>query len=889
MNRLCFFILMGLCLATPALAQTRYQISVNDNWRFLRKDTAGAGQTAFLDERWPTVNLPHTWNAADAHDAERGYYTGVGWYRKTMRTPSGTGKTRWFLKFEGANHSASLYVNGRNMGTHNGGYTAFCYEVTEALREPGQTNTIAVKVDNSQTRDIAPISADFTFYGGIYRDVWLVGLNDIHFDICYHSGPGIALTYPKVTEQQATVAASMRFMNETAARQNLVLKMDLRDHRGRTVASTSQKLRLEPGQRMNGHQAQLTLNNPRLWSPDSPYLYQLVTRLEDAKTGQLHDEVQQPAGFRYYHFDAEKGFFLNGKPTKLVGACRHQDYAGLGNALDDERHRQDMVALKRMGGNFIRIAHYPQDPALLEACDRLGILAWEEIPIVNEVQDSPQFFHTSQTQLLDMIWQHRNHPSIILWGYMNEVLLAMKRDKNDPVQQQRTAVRLAKKLDSTARALDPQRYTVMALHNGTAYNESGLADVPQVIGWNLYHGWYHDRFPDFGKMMDAEHVKYPKRPIIISEYGAGGDMRIHSRQPERYDFSSEWMRMYHESYVQQINERPYIAGFSLWNLVDFGSEGRKESMPRINNKGLMTHDRREKDIYHYYRAVYGKEPMVYIASREWPVRKLRSPRALPAYRDSLTFYTNCAKVQVYVNDKMIITKPVKNNIVGYDLPLKRGMNKIVAAGYDEAGTLRVSDELALTVEVERSQLQADTTLPLNTIAVNCGSNAVFVDPINNLTWEADRPYTKGSFGYVGGRYYRKGGRIGVQEEITPERELPVFQTWLDSLQAYKLDVPAGQYELELLFAESDSRNKLIINDIGITPTANPLAKDREFDVVVNGQPLLTHLNLARDYGYNRSVRYKTLVQVTGQDGLEIAFTAHKGNSCLNGLVLRRVY
>jgi len=506
-------LLFVLGFATPALARTK--TSLNTGWKFSKGDTANAKENNFSDASWTIVNIPHTWNVKDPFDDEPGYYRGPGWYRRELIVDRTLADKSLFLYFEGANQVTEVYVNGQKAGSHIGGYSAFSFDVT-GLTKPGR-NLIAVRVDNSFNEDIPPLTADFNFYGGIYRDVWLIATDKTHLSITDSASSGVTISTPYIQRGEGIVAID-GVVNADPSTPNITVLTTISDASKRWVDTSTSRI---------GDDGRFVLNmgvrSPRLWSPDSPYLYSLKISVRSGS--KIIDEVDQPLGFRWYTFDGEKGFSLNGKPLKLHGVNRHQDRFGLGNAVPDRLHVRDMELIKDAGFNFVRLAHYPQDPSVLEACDRLGLLVWEETPIVNYITKSAAFTDNSANMVREMVRQHRNHPSVILWGYMNEIYLRVPKDRSDLYP---ATVELAKRLNAIAKEEDPTRPTTIALHGNDIYNKEGLADIPDVIGWNLYQGWYSATVEDFGKYLDDQHKRYPKRPMIVSEYGANGDRRLHS-------------------------------------------------------------------------------------------------------------------------------------------------------------------------------------------------------------------------------------------------------------------------------------------------------------------------------------------------------------------------
>ena len=491
-----FYGLLLFCLSTTYLgAQNHLPIkkTINEQWKFDKGNPENAADLRFDDSSWGQVNIPHTWNNMDATDDVPGYHRGVCWYRKTFNMEAGQAQ-KTLIYFEGANQITDVYLNGTWVGNHKGGYTRFHFDITPHLKF-GQPNVLAVKVDNSYNENIPPLSADFTFFGGIYRDVFLMQLNNVHFSMDDHSTQGVFITTPQVSKEMAEVEVKTLLSNASSEKRNVNLITTLMDKAGNKVSERSQKIRLDKDEKNTSVLTHFTVKEPKLWSPDEPYLYKVFTQIKDAKTGTLLDESLQPLGLRWFKFDPDKGFFLNGEYMKLIGTNRHQDYLGKGNALTDEMHLRDVHLLKEMGGNFLRIAHYPQDPTILEACDKLGILASVEIPIVNAITESQEFTDNSLFMAEEMVKQNFNHPSLIIWAYMNEVLLRLPFDPNTEKERYReyadNVQKLASKIEEHIRILDPHRYTMIANHGAIeSYKNAGITDIPMILGWNLYQGWY---------------------------------------------------------------------------------------------------------------------------------------------------------------------------------------------------------------------------------------------------------------------------------------------------------------------------------------------------------------------------------------------------------------
>ena len=827
----------------------RITYTINDDWKFSSDDAPNAEKRETSAANWEKVNLPHTWNAKDAFDDVPGFRRGISWYRKTLRLNGDLKNKRIFLFFEGANQVADVYVNDKFVGEHIGGYTAFSFDVTDYIKYD-EPNLVAVKVDNSFNADIPPLTADFNFYGGIYRDVWLIAADNVHFKVTDFASSGVQITTPNLSDASGTVSVRGTIENSSANSRQLEIVSSIIDADGKEVAAVSSKLEIKPTSEANFEQTTKPISSPKLWSPDVPYLYSVKTTVRE--NGKILDDVANPLGFRRYQFDAEKGFFLNGKHLDLRGTNRHQDYAGMGSAVPDEIHVRDMEIIKNAGFNFVRLAHYPQDPAVLRAADRLGVLIWEEVPLVNYITISPAFNKNAATMLTEMIRQHRNHPAVILWGYMNEIYLRVPKENAENIKKE--TVELAKNLDKLAHMEDATRPTTIAFHGSDEYNKTGLADIPNIIGWNIYSGWYSKDFADFGKFIDDQHQRFPKRPLIISEYGGNSDLRLHSTKPRRFDSTTEYQRMLHESYLAQINARPFIAGSALWSEFDFGSEYRGENMPHVNNKGLVTFDRQPKDVYYFYQANLSKEPVLHIAARDW---KYRAETSLAAQK--IDVYSNLPEVELFLNGTSLGKKqPDALHKTTWEVGFRDGENALFAAGVKN--NLPITD----TAQISYKLITANS----NEIAVNVGSNAEFIDE-SQTVWLADQPYSTGDFGYIGDSTPAGEGSQNDRDVLNTAAD-PLFQTMRENLSAYRFDVPKGSYEVELKFVE--------------TKFEKP--GERVFNVKLNGSIMLEKLDLAQEIGFQQA--FTRRFQINTVSGIVIDFTAIKGKPILSAVRIRRL-
>lgn len=857
-TRFLFAALIVILPVLPASAQRsrkpettpRITYTINTGWRFSSNDGPGNAETDLADNDWEKVAIPHTWNVKDTFDDEPGYRRGAGWYRRDLTLGPKLKNKRIFLYFEGVNQVADVYVNGQKAGRHIGGYTAFAFDIT-GLVKFGARNLIAVRADNSFNPDIPPLTADFNFYGGIYRNVRLIAADPVHIKITDAASSGLRISTPEIYGVRNTVGILGDVENASETERNLQVVSTVLDARGRAVAASTTNIKARPKQDFRFIQLTNRIANRQLWSPERPYLYTIETVVKEK--GRVLDNRTDTVGFRWFEFDAEKGFFLNGKPVKLRGTNRHQDYAGLGSAVPDALQVKDMELIKDAGFNFVRLAHYPQSPAVLDAADRLGLMIWEEIPIVNYITASPAFTENSRQMLVEMIRQHRNHPSVIMWGYMNEIFLRPPPTESEAKIHTET-LRLARALNDLAKTEDPTRPTAIAFHGSEVYNATGLGGVADIVGWNLYSGWYSRTFTDFGTFVDDQHKRYPNRPLIISEYGANGDRRLHSTNPRRFDSTIEYQRMFHESYLAQIYARPYLAGTAIWNEFDFAAEQRGETIPHLNQKGMFTYDRKPKDIHYFYKANFSTSPVLHIAARDWSRRA-----GVDQTPSKIDVYSNLAEVELFHNGLSLgKKKPGELRKITWETVLKEGNNAFSATGI--GGKKLITDRAAVNYRT--------VTVNSPEIAVNVGSNAQFIDD-NNVIWLADQAYKAGGWGFV-------GNDIKTIYSEPPDRNVlgtlddPLFQTMQENLTAYRFDVPAGNYQIDLMFAEMKFGKP----------------GERVFGVKVNGQSVLEDLDLAKDPGFQQAFIKQCRVNSSG--GITIEFSAIKGKPVLSGVRIKRL-
>ena len=609
----------------------RQDILLNNDWNFRFSHQVQKGTEVRVD-------LPHTWNAQDALSGKIDYKRGIGNYEKNLFIrPEWKGK-RLFIRFEGVNNIADVFINRRHIGEHRGGYGAFIFEITGKV-EYGKENSILVRVNNGEQLDIMPLVGDFNFYGGIYRDVHLLITDETCISPLDYASPGVRLIQDSVSHKYAKVRAVVDLSNGGSGNREVELNVRLLDGQ-RVVKEGTKNVNLSGNEVM---QQELTfeIDQPHLWNGrQDPFLYQAEVIL--SRNGQMVDRVIQPLGLRFYRIDPDKGFFLNGKHLPLQGVCRHQDRSEVGNALRPQHHEEDVALMLEMGVNAVRLAHYPQATYFYDLMDKNGIIVWAEIPFVGPggyndkgFVDLPAFRANGKEQLKELIRQHYNHPSICVWGLFNE----LTELGDNPVEY-------IKELNVLAHQEDPTRPTT------SASNQMGdLNFITDAIAWNRYDGWYGGTPADLGKWLDRMHKDHPEICIAISEYGAGASI-YHQQDslvktvPTSWWHPENWQTYYHIENWKTISSRPYVWGSFVWNMFDFGAAHRTEGdRPGINDKGLVTFDRKvRKDAFYFYKANWNREePMLYLTGKRNTVRTQRL--------QTIIAFTNQAGAELFVNGK----------------------------------------------------------------------------------------------------------------------------------------------------------------------------------------------------------------------------------------------
>ena len=621
----------------------RTTISFTDNWMFNKPGEAPE-----------SVTLPHTWNAIDGQDGGNDYWRGTATYSKPFAKPELKDGERCFVEFQGVAMTADVILNGKHLIHHEGGYSTFRADLTEALEED---NLLVVSVDNSANDRVYPQMADFTFYGGVYRDVKLIMVSAEHFELVKDGTPGIKVTPDvRLREREAHVAV------ETWPIGGSEVWLEIQTEHGKEFR------KVEIG---NGHTyTNIILKNVHLWDGlDDPYLYTVTAKL--LKNGEVVDEISTRFGCREFHIDPDKGFFLNGRSYPLRGVSRHQDLKGKGNVLTYEDHKADMAVIRELGANTLRLAHYQHAQDFYDLCDENGIIVWAEIPYISKHMTNGK--QNALNQMHELITQCYNHPSIVCWGLSNEITASGTVTK-ELLQDHRD-------LNELCHELDPTRPTVMA-HAFMLEKDSPLIPIADIASYNLYFGWYLGELTQNEQFFDEYHALYPDRVIGFSEYGADANTAFHSSQPEKGDYTEEYQCVYHEHILKLIEERPWLWATHVWNLFDFAADGRDEGGKKgENQKGLVEFDHKiKKDAFYLYKAAWSKEPFVHLCGKRY------SDRA--EEKTQIKVYSNHESVTLTVDGKEVETK-TGSRVFTFEIPLT-GEHRIEAVSGDcrDSMTLR---------------------------------------------------------------------------------------------------------------------------------------------------------------------------------------------------------
>ncbi len=646
---------------------------VLESWRFTKKDVKDGQNFDLDDSSWEFITVPHTFNAEDGQNGggageknDTGYYRGPSWYRINHEFSEEVSSNRIFLKFKAASSYARVYVNEQFLGEHKGAYSAFCFEITDTIKF-GESNLIAVMVDNSYRKDIPPKGGDFTIFGGLYRPVEIIVKNRTCFTPLDYASGGVYILQKQVSKESAHLEILSKIDNGRDESIEIVLETNLYTGDNTQILHQSKTINI-PTHQIIDVTEYLTINHPHLWHGiKDPYLY-LVEIILSHKD-EILDVFNSVVGLRFFRFDSQKGFFLNGEHYPLHGVCRHQDKQDKGYALTTRDHEIDHEFFVDIGANTVRLAHYQQSEEIYSLCDRSGILVWAENCMVNGIYKTPAFEETVTTALIELIKQAYNHPSIYCWALSNEMYIMMTANP----------VPLLNKLNCKAKELDPSRVTASAHWIGT-FLARKIFKTSDVHGWNVYPGWYHGKPTQMKPILKLFKWR-TKNGYAMTEYGAGGSTNQHgpsSKKPKHngHFHPEEYQAFCHEVQYAEMLKKSYVWGTYVWNLFDFASALRKEGeILGRNDKGMVTYDRKvKKDVYYFYRANWNPEPMIYITSRRFKNRTHA--------KTEVKVYSNCMSVELYVNgQKLGEMEKYPLKIFRWDsLSLSPGENKIQVIG-----------------------------------------------------------------------------------------------------------------------------------------------------------------------------------------------------------------
>lgn len=616
----------------------RNVLNINENWIFV-KDTEHI--PVEIPESAEMINLPHTWNALDGQDGGNDYFRGSCCYVKKVEKKELPAKDAYYLEINGANNSADVYVNGKKLAHHDNGYSTWRVNITEAMEE---SNTIAVIADNAPTEYVYPQTADFTFYGGLYRNVNLIAVNNTHFDLDYYGGKGLIVT-PVMEGMDANISV-----------ESFVAGLQDSDTIAYTITDAEKNVVVS--HESNELKWSYTMTKPHLWDGvKDPYLYTLTA--EAKRNGEVLDCVSTRFGCRSFSIDPENGFILNGREYPLRGVSRHQDRWEIGNALLPEHHVEDMDYICEMGANTIRLAHYQHDQYFYDLCDERGMVVWAEIPYIS--RHMPEANDNTVLQMKELIVQNYNHPSIVVWGLSNEITMDGAKD-SDMIKQHHILNDLVHEMDKT-------RPTVIACLSTCNIDEE-YVHIPDVVSYNHYFGWYGGNVAENGPWFDKFHAKYPNTAIGVSEYGCEA-LNWHTSNPKQGDYTEEYQAYYHEEMIKQLFTRKYIWATYVWNMFDFGADARAEGGENgQNHKGLMTIDRKyKKDSFYAYKAWLSDEPFVHLCSKRYIDRVEDVAK--------ITVYSNQPEVELFVNGESIGKKTADDHFFRFEVP-NVGETKLLA-------------------------------------------------------------------------------------------------------------------------------------------------------------------------------------------------------------------
>ncbi|MFN3473049.1 MAG: glycoside hydrolase family 2 TIM barrel-domain containing protein [Blastomonas sp.] len=858
----------------PAANSVRPITLLSEGWRFQFGDVSDAVLNPdFDDSRWQQVSVPHSWNRMGNYAPERAEETdvrqGTGWYRLRLDEVELPKGKRAILQFDGVGAIADLWVNGQHVGQHKGAFSRFRFDISDQLKRD-QPNIIVVRADNSKpesgssTEHLIPLGGDFFIHGGLYRGVSLIEVDAASIDLMDHGGPGIYVSTPGFTPEKAEVAVLTRLRNSGQKARKLAVVTRIADADGRTVASASAPARrLGPGE-TSELTTPLSLTNPRLWQGRSdPYLYSVTVELREGS--RVIDSVTEPLGVRSFAWDADKGFILNGKPMRLHGASRHQDWQGKGWALSPEDHATDMAIMAEMGVNTVRHAHYQHAQEWSDLADRNGMMVKAELPFVHqsafdESLPAPQLVVNARQQLLELIRQNYNHPSIMLWSVGNEIdigaaiMALMKGGKGAPAKSRDMLI----ELNALAKQEDPSRPTLYAdCCEGTPSplarpGAQVLNDVTDVVGLNRYFGWYYGQPQDLSRALTSLHARYPGRAMAITEYGAGGAFTQHTDNPlggpvnaNGRPHPEEFQAWVHEENWKALKQAGFLSASWIWNMFDFASTAREEGEAYdLNDKGLVSYDRKtRKDAFYFYKAQWSEEPVLYLTGRRYV------DRAYPVV--DVRAYSNAPRASLTVNGQAVGTVDCPDRIcVWPGVRLRAGNNQAAASAERDGKTLTDS---------------------LNWTAPNAARGLhVRAGHLTGMTTSAGLRFGSDNF-FSGGKAseLRMGGRTKVApSNVTGTSDPELYASYRQGAFRYDLPLRDGRWTVTLHMFEPE--------------TDAARAAVRSITVLANGRPVLGGFNPARAAGGSLKAVTRSF-DLASSGGLKLEFGGGEGGAVVSAI------
>jgi beta-galactosidase len=862
---------LSLGLVSAAAAQdVRLTTPLDTGWRFQQASgLLGVEARAFDDTRWASVDVPHTWNRLGNDGFERSPLSndvqGVGWYRLHFRAPQVAAGSRYFLQFDAVGAVADVWLNGEYLGKHQGAFSRFRFDASSFINPSGD-NLLVVKADNSRpqpgasTQDVIPLSGDFFVFGGIYRSVALIATQPVHADLMDFGGPGLYARILDIDATSATVQVSGRLVKDAGKQQQVMVEFAIADASGNVIVSKS--LRSSVSARAIAIQSRLRVAHPRLWQGQrDPYLYRTVMTIRSEK-GLVLDRVTQPLGLRTMKFDPDHGFFLNGEHLRLNGASMHQDRPIKGWAISRADQEQDFGLLGDLGANAVRLAHYQHDQYSYDLADTRGIVAWAEIPMVNKVSFAGSPANAALTanarqQLIELVRQNYNHPSIAVWSLGNEIDLTATQTKGP---SRPTA--LLKELNELAKHEDPARATTFAdcCEVGIPPQVGGglvgmaprepIVGIADTVGYNRYFGWYVGQIADFGPMLDEAHSHHPHLPVSVSEYGAAAALTQHSDDaegglinPHGRPHPEEYQNWYHEKSWAMLKPREYLWGTFIWNLFDFSSDSRREGdLTDINEKGLISYDRQiRKDAFYFYRANWSSEPTLHLLGRRYV------DRAYAVY--DVKAYSNAAEARLSLNGNELGVVPCSNGICLWrSVHLSLGSNELVTTA--QIAGHAVSDSLHWTLSHSPA-----------VVRIKAGDISGYI-PKDGQRYGSDLYFAGGKPGGVNAPDTAAANLISVLAD-----DAQLYDTFREGEFAYRVPLPNGHYRVLLKFEEP----------------AAIAAGERVFDVAANEVTRLESFDILAAAGRRLKGVDRTFDAAVSGGMLVLAFRPRRGNALVSAL------